>query len=478
VSSAQQLFTGSRVMYVSADGKYVLGWNPNGFDIFFGVQALTTAPTNSLFKGLYYTAAMGDSPPVGGQVDCSSSFGTSSFWGGTSADGIGDEIEHQRLFYPICPLSQSNGSPAPTDFGTDDYTQFSSSQPTPDDLGNLIALGAGGSGFVSISDPSANPGTFSLAMGVQATYTQSGSVYLIPWGIVNAASWQPVTAGVAPGELLNLFVIGLSGTTATVAGGSPCPTSLGEVQVLIGGVLAPVCDVIPANNQITVQAPYELANASTYTVSVQVNVNGAASNTTSVYLAADADSGFFSVGQNGIGYAIAEHANGSLISPSSPAQPGETIVLALGGMGAVSPTVADGAIGPASPLSDAQVYTASDLAVYFNDYTNGTFAQGTVAFAGLYPYFVGLYQMNLTLPTGIGPNTNPGVYMEIATGGADVNQVTLPVSGTAAAALPALATAGARPRTLRGPHHLSRQIAAPQIHPASGLTRRVPHPLQ
>jgi hypothetical protein len=84
------------------------------------------------------------------------------------------------------------------------------------------------------------------------------------------------------------------------------------------------------------------------------------------------------------------------------------------------------------------------MAVYFNDYTNGDIGeQGTIQYAGLAPGLLG-YQLNVTIPTSVGPSINPGVYLEIVTDAADVNQVQIPVSGATASARPALRVGSAQ----------------------------------
>jgi hypothetical protein len=73
VTSARALFTGSKTMFEASNGNFILGWTPGGYDIFFGVKALTVTGTNSLSQGLYFTTALEDSPVVG--------FGTDSMIG-------------------------------------------------------------------------------------------------------------------------------------------------------------------------------------------------------------------------------------------------------------------------------------------------------------------------------------------------------------------------------------------------------------
>jgi len=429
-TSPTLLISGTKSLYVSANGNFVLGWNPSGYDILFGVKALSGPFTDSLYKGLYYTAGVDDIPQY-----C----GVSSFWGSTNADGMQDEVEHQRLLSPVC--SYTGGA---VDFGTDNYTALASDGTIDDDVGfgcvtsqtgacsNIYQFGAGGSAFIAISN---SESVYGLNIGIQApSFTPSG-VFLSPIGVVNAASWDTVTASIAPGELITLFGSNMAPTTLLSTGGLPFPTQLGNVTVTINGTAAPICYVSPT--QISVIAPWELTNviaAGGYTASIQVNNGNTLSNQISVYLLTDANSGIFSEMQNGVGEAIAEHgADYSYVTESNPAQPGETIILALAGMGAVSPTVGDGAVGPTSPLSQTLNFTtANELLVLFNDYTNNSVqSQATVQFAGLYPGLAGLYQMNVTVPTNVGPGD---VYVEVITDSADVEQVTIPVGGASSAA--------------------------------------------
>jgi uncharacterized protein (TIGR03437 family) len=274
--------------------------------------------------------------------------------------------------------------------------------------------------------------------------------------VVNAASWDPITASVAPGELITLFGTNLAAAFDTNIGGQPFGTALGGTQVLVNSQPAPVYYVSPT--QVSAIIPYEVACANSSTVfcyaDIQVNNIGQGlglSNQVSVDLT-DAESGIFSQNQNGIGDAIAEHANGTLITQNSPAAPGETIVLALTGMGAVTPTIEDGEVPPAAgPLSYANNYTATDgLLVLFNDYTNNVLGQqATVGYGGLYPGLAGLYQMNVTVPTNVGPGD---VYIEVVTDAADVNQVTVCVTGSCPVSDAALAAkTQARPMRVAAP---------------------------
>lgn len=451
VSAPQIMISGTRTMYVSADGNFVLGWSPTGYDLIFGVKALPSSvtATDSLFSGLYYLGSLGDNPTTGGQQGC----GPFGVWGSENSYGNENEVVHQRLLWPGCPnyVNPETDEALPFDFQNWDSTAMNpdgSAQDFPlGDLtsGSIYEFGDSGNGFVGISY---SLGNFQLIIGVHAPSVTPSGIFLNPVGVINAASWAPVTASIAPGEYLSLFGNFGSISTPVEASGAPYPTALGNVQVLIGGTLAPLQYV--SQNQINVIVPWELASITTFTAEIQVNSGGLLSNQISVFVLTDANPGYFAQTQLGIGDAAATHADGSVITGSNPALPGETIIMYLGGLGPVSPTVSDGGTPSASALSYSVDFSNENLTVLFQDYDNNVyFQEATVAFAGLTPQFPGEYQMNLTVPTTVGPSISDGVYVEIITPFADIIQVSVPIGGSANAEVSS--TISAR-RKLSGPH--------------------------
>ncbi len=410
VTSTNALFTGAKTMFVSADGNFVMGYTASGYDLFFGMKALSSAAANSTYKGLYYLSALEDGP--GFNSACGNADG---FYGSLISDGNGDQIIHERLAAPFCSTF---------DFETDDVTTFTNNGNASDFNGYNYAFGDSGQAFVAIG----TGGFFSLIAGVHAnTFTGSG-VFLNPIGVTNSASFAPITASLAPGELVTLFGTGLSATTLTTQGGIPFPTTLGGVQVLVNGTPAPIYYVSPT--QISAILPYSLSTATL--ASIQVKSNGATSNAVTQFTT-DAIPGIFSQTANGLGYAAAVHAaTGKLVTQANPAIAGEYIALFLTGLGTVTPAITDGAIGPTNPLSYADQFNSNNMGVFFDDYNNNSFPQANVNYAGLAPGLAGLYQINVQVPTGVGPGD---VYLEVFTDYADVNQIQVPVgSGTSAAA--------------------------------------------
>jgi len=193
--------------------------------------------------------------------------------------------------------------------------------------------------------------------------------------------------------------------------------------------------------------PYEVASNKTGLANIQVTNNGAVSNVVQMYLT-DSAPGAFSQTQNGLGFAAALHAaTNELITSDNSAQPGEYIAFYLTGLGPVTPTITDGALGPSKPLSNADLFGAGNLAVYFNDYGPSGISVGnlgTVAYAGLAPGLAGLYQLNVQVPTS-GLASGDNIYVEFVTDASDVNQIQIPY-GTRSRDLPAQPVVKPRPR--------------------------------
>jgi uncharacterized protein (TIGR03437 family) len=162
---------------------------------------------------------------------------------------------------------------------------------------------------------------------------------------------------------------------------------------------------------LAVVAPWATLEA---VVAIQVLNGGTASNVVTVF-SAPATLGIFTQTQNGVGIAAALRPDFSVITAQNPARAGETVAVFLTGLGEVTPPVADGAAGPVNPLST----TIEPNAVFIRG------RRADVAFSGLAPQLIGLYQMNVTIPA----ETAAGfVFFNLATPDAFNSQVVLPVA--------------------------------------------------
>jgi uncharacterized protein (TIGR03437 family) len=427
-TAASALFTGTKTMFASADGNFVLGWTPNGYDIFFGVKALAAGSgANSISQGLYFTAALEDAAYSGG-------WGMDAYYGSeynTGNSPNGDGIIHQRLNAYLIYGAYAE------DYGTDDSLLVNSDGSASDYYYNYF-FGAGGSAYVGIG----YGGYYSLVVGLHTANFSGTGVYINPVMVYNAASYQPVTAALAPGELITLFGTNLASTTTAIQGGQPAPTTgLGGVTATIDGIPCPVFAV--SAGQVSIIVPYELDTLSTPFANIQLTNNGVQSNVVQMYYQTSAP-GAFSQTENGLGFAAVRDAlSGALIDQSNGAQANEYLSIYLTGLGTVTPTIVDGAVPGTTTLSNSDEYTMGNLQVLFNDYnpdlSNGTGNAGTIQFAGLTPGLAGLYQINVQVPAGV-LGSGDDVELEFLTESADVNQIYIPYGSGAPTPLARRAT--------------------------------------
>jgi uncharacterized protein (TIGR03437 family) len=207
-------------------------------------------------------------------------------------------------------------------------------------------------------------------------------------GVSNAASG---TARISPGALASIYGTGFGTSTFTADDGRPWPTSTTNlVGVKVNDAAVPLYYVSPG--QINFQVPW--STPTTGTVNIAVTVNGGSSNVAAVPVATAAP-GLFVLPS---GAAIVQNTPSySLNDPSNPAPAGSTIVAYLTGTGPVAPAVKDGTPASTDTLSWATSAYSAKI---------GSEA-ATVSFAGLTPGFIGLAQMNIVVPSTLGPGVYP-----------------------------------------------------------------------
>jgi len=113
-------------------------------------------------------------------------------------------------------------------------------------------------------------------------------------------------------------------------------------------------------------------------------------------------------------------ANGTVISTSSPARPGDTIVIYCTGLGAVNESVDPTLPAPANP----PVTTKAAVAVFIQA-ADRTWISSYVPFAGLAPGYSGLYQVNVQVPNNAA--TGDQVQLYILAGNMQSNQVSMSI---------------------------------------------------
>jgi len=179
------------------------------------------------------------------------------------------------------------------------------------------------------------------------------------------------------------------------------PTSLDGVSVTVNGQPAYVYYISPT--QVNILTP---PNALSGSVPVQVSDNGAIGANFMVQAQAESPS-FFVFG--GGPYIAATHGNGSYLGPTSlypglttPAQPGETIVMYANGFGPTSTPVVSGSETQSGTLSPMPAITIGGVAA-------------TVTFAGLVS--PGEFQFNVVVPPSLANGDQPttAVYNGLTT---------------------------------------------------------------
>lgn len=244
----------------------------------------------------------------------------------------------------------------------------------------------------------------SIAPFVPAPPPSLGPPSLQPSGVVNGASFLK-NMPVAPGAITSIFGTDLAASAASFSS-VPLPSVLGETSVTFNGVAAPLFYVSPT--QINLQAPFDLPNG---TVSIQVR-RGSLVSTVQTANVFTVSPGIFVVDQASNAGAIL-HADFTPVSGASPARAGETVLIFSTGLGAVRGSVRSGDKAPSSaPLADTLVQPTVTIGGF----------NAAVTFSGLAPGFVGLYQVNAVIPSGLPPGSQ---WVQIVTGGLSSNVATV-----------------------------------------------------
>ena len=236
-------------------------------------------------------------------------------------------------------------------------------------------------------------------------------IHLIPptfaaANIVNAASFSSGT--LAPGGIVSLFGVGLGSNWGTAS--NPLPTTLAKTKITLSGVANPAPLFYASPSQVNFQIPYEASG------STKLNLIRDDNSTTSVDVTVgEAQPGLFAADSSGAGPAAATLPDGSFLSSANPvATDGSgVVVLYATGLGRVQggATTGVGASGAASVVNQVKVSVGGHS--LDPDY------------AGLTPGFVGLYQINVRIPAGLGLTGN--VPIKVTEAGVDSNTVTIAV---------------------------------------------------
>jgi uncharacterized protein (TIGR03437 family) len=416
--STSTLVSGSREIFISPDGAYLIGYSSAAGprDVVVGVKNYSGSAAAANFEGDYRIAEL----TVETLANARTAFDGATFSAGSGtvrALGNGRALlsERLRVLNTRMDYSGVNSYQVSTDGGgalapklAQDLKNMALGPAV--NLGTVVRAASLAGAQVGLAGKASYQ--YGIFFAARAPALSGAGVFLHPNGVVNAASFAPAPAPVCPGAIVSLFGSAFAGDKA-VATSLPLPTVLGGLTVTVGGTQGPLFYVSPG--QVNLQIPYGLKGSS---VSLKAGTGTAASSEVTVPLAATCPGVFFYDDGQSLFRGVVLHADYSLVTAGKPARLGETVLIYLTGLGELSPAATTGAANPESPPGKA---LDPAIAVYFG----GEAALG-VAFAGGAPRFAGLNQINVTIP--FSAPTGSGVPVAIATSTAYTDVVDIPIS--------------------------------------------------
>lgn len=277
------------------------------------------------------------------------------------------------------------GTRAGTNGGVDFLVDWT---PPATDVGKITLYAAGNAANGNNSDTGDRIYTTSLELSPAASVTAPA---ITSGGVVNAASYATTIASSSWVSIVgtNLANVTRTWTGEELAGGN-LPTALDGVSVTINNKPAYVQYISPT--QINVIAP---ADTAVGPVEVRVKNGDQLSAPVSATLQSVSPSFFTFDGK----YLAATHADNTWLgkaglfpsapNATTPAKPGETIVLYGNGLGTTNPVIGD------NKITDVLAPVAANVSVTIGG------QPATVAFAGLVPPFARMYQLNVVVPESL-----------------------------------------------------------------------------
>jgi uncharacterized protein (TIGR03437 family) len=283
-------------------------------------------------------------PPVVNEFNVSNTTGTIAMAKlGTDANSA-----TSQWFFNLAPNGTNGNALDTTDGG---YTVFGNVTSATLKVMNSIQT-------VPVYDCSGDGGTCPSTVAINSAFTNlpvsNGNYVLVTSivqvpaltaaGVESAASFaQNQLTGVSPGEILVLYgtALGPSQLTTLSVNNGVISNNLAGTQVAFDGKPAPI--IYTSSGQVSVIVPYGIAGLPT--VDIALTYNGTVGNTIAVPVKA-ANPAIFTLNSSGTGDGAITRPDGSIVSASSPASVGDTLVLYGEGYGVPTSatSLADGAI--------------------------------------------------------------------------------------------------------------------------------------
>jgi len=275
---------------------------------------------------------------------------------------------------------------------------------------------ADGTGFVQLTNDPTGVSTAILSGDGSTAFVVTNGGHLLKIDttsgastlIANGAEIQQIQGGAVAGSLNTMLGLGLA--DATVAAQTfPAGTSLGGTQVTLNGTPVPLLSVSPGS--VSFQIPWETALG---------NATIAVVRPSSPFMPTLAPLQIQRVQPVLAINEIFSQDFSTLNSPTNPAPPGGFVNLYFTGLGPVATPETDGVPAQANPLPAVTIPLSVAVQV-----TSTTTMALNVAYAGLAPGFVGVYQVTVQVPSVVPHNP----FFQVGT----PNQFPLIVNSTAVA---------------------------------------------
>ena len=258
------------------------------------------------------------------------------------------------------------------------------------------------------SNAANTPVTVSVALNVR----DASAPEAVFQGLVNGASFN-FLQGIAPGTIVSLFGTNFTDGSAANSSSIPLPQELEGVRVSVNGTDAPLFFV--SQKQVNFQVPFELPTGG---AAIQATRDGIEGNSISGTVL-ERSPGIFLLGVGNYGVVV-NASQGNFPLPTdvgaqlglttTPARPGDVLVIYATGLGPVDQPVSTGEATPSSPLA----WTVDRPDVNYSN--NPINLIKRAQFAGLSPGSVGLYQVNVAIHKDTPANDTTPVTLQFSDG--------------------------------------------------------------
>jgi uncharacterized protein (TIGR03437 family) len=286
-----------------------------------------------------------------------------------------------------------------------------------------------------INGPAVVPDGVTISTTIAGNAIQGGVNIQAPPNVTGVADAASGLTTIAPGSYVAIYGTGLSNYTdgnSTVYNGNSTPTTEATDPVIANGAVLPLhidfvtvsFDVpsagisVPAHivyvspTQVNVQVPWELQGQTS--AQMKVTLDGDLIGNVVTVPLANASPAFFSYTSGSSSIAIGTDPKGNLIGPNNPAARGQVITLYANGLGPVANQPASGDPVGASPLP--RTTNAATVSIGGQNVTP--------LYTGLVPTLPGLYQIDVSVPTGISTGSQS---ITLSINGQSTPMLTLPV---------------------------------------------------